>query len=70
MKRNVIKFIVFVACVVTFFSVIGMAIEFNNTGVLRFSVPEDLFRYLFAMSMVFVYYMLKDRKKQKKNEDK
>ena len=70
MKRYVIEFIVFLACVVTFCSVVGMAIEFSNTGVLRFSVPEDIFRTLFAFSMGFVYYMLKDRKKQKKNEDK
>ena len=65
MKRYIIEFIVLVACFVTFFSVIDMAIEFSNTGVLRFSVPEDIFRTLFAMSMVFVYYMLKNRKKKK-----
>lgn len=68
MKRIIIEYIVFVISLFLILSLINAIMYYNDTKILKFSIPNDIFKYIFSVTLVFVYYIVKDKRKRSQNK--
>lgn len=68
MKRIIIEYIVFVISLFLILSLMNTIMYYNDTKILKFSIPNDIFKYIFSVTLVFVYYIVKDKRKRSQNK--
>ena len=68
MKRVIIEYVVIVISLFLTLSLLNTFMCYNNTKVWMFSVPDDLYRYIISVTLVFVYYVVKDKRKRSQSK--
>lgn len=68
MKRIIIEYIVFVISLFLILSLMNTIMYYNDTKILKYSIPNDIFKYIFSVTLVFVYYIVKDKRKRSQNK--
>lgn len=68
MKRVIVEYVVIVISLFLTLSLLNTFMCYNNTKVWMFSVPDDLDRYVISVTLVFVYYVVKDKRKRSQSK--
>jgi len=68
MKRVIIEYVVIVISLFLTLSLLNTFMCYNSTKVWMFSVPDDLYRYIISVTLVFVYYVVKDKRKRSQSK--
>lgn len=64
MKRVIIEFVLIVISLFLILSLMNTFMYYTDTKMWRLSVPDELFRYIISVTLVFVYFIVKDKRKR------
>ena len=68
MRRAITEYILFVIGIILLSTVLNAFMHYNDTKMLKFSIPDDIFNCIFSVTFVFVIFLIKEKRKRSQNK--
>lgn len=68
MKKIIIEYVLFVMGIILLLSLLNTFMHYNDTKILKLLIPNDAFKYIFSVTLVFVYFIIREKRKRSQNK--
>lgn len=68
MRKAITEYILLVIGIILLSTLLNAFMHYNDTKMLKFSIPDDVFKYIFSVTFVFVFFIIKEKRKRSQNK--